>query len=123
MTICFGVGNVALMLVMTNIFNFGIYGIAVSSLIIQVLRDVIFYPYYLSKIINYFDYKILLPFFFGAINLIATVFICSMVKTVIVPNTILLFLVDIIIGGGISILIATLIEYIQEKKIGSLILR
>lgn len=104
-TVFSGILNVVLVVIMCNIFNMDIYGVAISSLIVQILRDCFLYPYYYYKISHYFNIKIIYPFIFAALGVIVTYFICRISRSIFYPKTLILFFVSVAIGGGATLLL------------------
>lgn len=116
-TLLFGMLNVFLIIIFTKWLNLGIYGIAISAVIVQVLRDDIFYPLYLKNIINRVKWKLSIPFLIGVVYMALGISICFLVKKVIVPNTILSFSLSVIVSGILLFLLA-LTLYRKKEHLG-----
>ena len=116
-TLLFGMLNVFLIIIFTKWLNLGIYGIAISAVIVQVLRDNIFYPLYLKNIINRVKWKLSIPFLIGVVYMALGISICFLVKKVIVPNTILSFSLSVIVSGILLFLLA-LTLYRKKEHLG-----
>lgn len=115
-TIGFGFLNIILSIILVKIFYLDIYGIALATLIVQSLRDVIFYPYYLFKTGYKFTFKICLPYLISVINLLISVLIGYSVKNIIAPTSMIYFVMSIIVAGGIMAIGSYLI-WISFKKL------
>lgn len=111
-TVFFGILNLIIAVVFSKYFNMGIYGIALSSLLVQIVRDVIFYPVYFSKITSKYSWKLLTPFGLGILGLVITIAISKMMYALISPSNMMLFGFDIIIVG---IILMTLFGILIKK--------
>ncbi|MCT3057817.1 hypothetical protein [Leuconostoc citreum] len=111
-TIVFGVLNLVFALFFTKLLNLGIYGIVTSSLMVQVLRDNVFYPFYFSKITSIYSWKLLSPILSGVFGIIIMICISKIVYTLIAPSTLFLFVIDSVLSGGMGVLIL----WILSKK-------
>lgn len=105
-TILFGILNLIVAVILSKYFKMGIYGIALSSLLIQIIRDVIFYPLYFSKITSYYSWKLLTPVVLGILGLLLTILVSKVMYTLVIPKNVMLFALDITVVG--IILIASL---------------
>lgn len=103
-TIFFGILALLFAYVFTRVFNFGIYGIAIATMLSQILRDNLFYPLYFSKLVQSFIKYQFLPILAAVIGVMASTIICFGVRYFIIPQTLLKFAIDVLIGGGSSLL-------------------
>lgn len=111
-TILFGILNLIIAVIFSKCFNMGIYGIALSSLLVQIIRDVIFYPIYFSKITSRYSWKLLIPFGLGIIGLSATIIVSKIMYVLVVPSNMMLFGFDIVVVG---IILVTLFGVLTKK--------
>lgn len=101
-TIMFGILNVLLVVIATNFFNMNIYGIAIASLSVQVLRDMFFYPIYFLKVTSNYTWKILIPFIIGVLGMSGSLAICCTVHLIVPSSSLAMFGVSILIAGSFS---------------------
>lgn len=115
-TILFGILNLCMALIFTKIMGLGIYGIAISSLLVQLLRDIVFYPMYFSKVISIYSWKLITPLIFGIFGILGTVCISKIVHTLILPSNLILFGIDVFIAGSLSLMLIMVIEKKLRKE-------
>lgn len=116
-TIGFGVLNLIFAVAFVKLFNLGIYGIALASLTVQVLRDVIFYPFYFLLIIKKLSLKMIIPFIYGVGGLVCALIICKTISLIIVPIGIPKFVLSILLAGGISLGIVLLVLKRMDRPV------
>lgn len=118
LTIITGLLNIVLAIFLTNVVHLNIYGVALSSLLIQFIRDCIIYPYYFYKISPYFDKKIYIPFIAAFFSISTTVCVCILIKIMINPTSILLFVGSIGLAGLLSLIIVFgFLKFISNKLV------
>ncbi|MBZ1523422.1 hypothetical protein J3336_08060 [Leuconostoc mesenteroides] len=108
-TIFSGILNLAMAVYFAKTLGMGIYGIAISSFLVQILRDIVFYPIYFSNITSVYSYKLMIPLISGLLGMLGTVFIAKVIHTLIFPSSLILFGIDIVITGSLSFTVILLI--------------
>ncbi|MCC4410163.1 MATE family efflux transporter [Limosilactobacillus reuteri] len=114
-TIFFVILNAGLAVVFVKGFNLYIYGIIWASIVTQLTRDILFYPFYFSRISPVFNKKILLPYIISVIDLAIVIILCLSVRYLIGNGRIELFIIGVTLGGGLSV-IASYIVWVLLKK-------
>ncbi|MGV3184721.1 hypothetical protein ACEF14_00875 [Weissella paramesenteroides] len=102
-TIIFGMLNLILAIVFSKFLSMGIYGIAFSSLFVQILRDVIFYPLYFSRVTSNYSLKLIVPFILGIMGLLITISVSKVVYILLYPSNLMIFMFDIAVVATIVI--------------------
>lgn len=102
-TIFFGLLTLMFAYIFTRVFHFGIYGIATATMLSQILRDNFFYPFYFSRLVQSFRKYQLLPIMIAIIGVIGSTIICFCVRNFIIPQSLIKFILDVLIGGGSSL--------------------
>lgn len=105
LTVFSGIINVVLAIILTKLLKLGIYGIALASLLVQVIRDCVMYPYYFFKVSEFFNFKIMIPFMEAFAGTIIVVVVCLLSKLIIMPDSLIHFVLSILLGGSISLII------------------
>ena len=108
-TIIFGFLNLLVAVILVRVFNLDIYGIALATLIVQSLRDIIFYPYYLFKTGYKFTFRICLPYIISVINLLVSISISCGIKKIVTPSTITNFAISVLLAGFIMAVVSYLL--------------
>lgn len=116
-TILFGFLNILLAIILVKLFNFGIYGIALATLIVQSLRDIVFYPYYLFKTGYGFSAQIYFPYIISAINLLIAILICYTIRKLFVVSSIASFALSVTLAGILVSIASCMIWVILKKSV------
>lgn len=115
-TVFFVILNAFLAVIFVKAFNLYIYGIILASIATQVIRDIIFYPVYFSKISNIFNKKILIPYIIAVVDLIVVIVLCSVTRSFVGFGNLNDFIIGVFLGGGLST-IASYFIWILLKNI------
>lgn len=116
-TIAFGILNILLAVILVKVVKLDIYGIVLAMMIVQSLRDILFYPYYFFRSGYRFTFKVYLPYLISAINLVFSVVSCLSIRRVILPDSLLNFSLSVVAAGGVAAAVAYIIWYLYRKYI------
>lgn len=102
-TIIFVLINFLLAILFVKVFDFYIYGVIIASIIVQFVRDNIFYPYYFYKTMPSFKLTIILPYIVSIVVVFVVVSLCNFIHQFFLDKTVLNFFLESIIGGFVSL--------------------
>lgn len=116
MTVMFVGLNALLAVIFVKCFNLYIYGVIIASIVTQLIRDIIFYPFYFSKTSKVFNYKILLPYIVSVVDMVLVITLCTGVRNVVGYTSLSKFIIGVFLGGGAATIVSYYIWALLKRK-------